>query len=32
MYGLIVKLTVVPGKRDELVAILSESAAGMPGA
>jgi len=31
MYGLIVKLTVVPGKRDELVAILSESAAGMPG-
>ncbi|MGE5724623.1 MAG: putative quinol monooxygenase [Acidobacteriota bacterium] len=31
MYGLIVKLTVVPGKRDELIATLRESAAGMPG-
>lgn len=31
MYGLIVKLTLVPGKRDEMIAILKESAAGMPG-
>jgi quinol monooxygenase YgiN len=31
MYGLIVKLTVVTGKREEMVAILKESAAGMPG-
>ena len=31
MYGLIVKLTVVPGKRDEMIGILKESAAGMPG-
>src|SRR5512146_2413718 len=31
MYGLIVKLTVVPGKRDELIATLRERAAGMPG-
>ena len=31
MYGLIVKLTVVPGKRDEMIAILKESAADMPG-
>ena len=31
MYGLIVKLTAVPGKRDELIAILKESSAAMPG-
>src|SRR5580700_599022 len=31
MYGLIVKLTVVPGRRDEMVGILKESAADMPG-
>jgi quinol monooxygenase YgiN len=31
MYGLIVKLTAVPGKRDEMIAILKESAANMPG-
>jgi quinol monooxygenase YgiN len=31
MYGLIVKLTVVPGRRDEMIGILKESAAGMPG-
>lgn len=31
MYGLIVKLTIVPGKRDEMIAILKESAANMPG-
>jgi quinol monooxygenase YgiN len=31
MYGLIVKLTVVSGKRDEMIAILEESAANMPG-
>jgi hypothetical protein len=31
MYGLLVKLTMVPGKRDEMIAILKESAAGMPG-
>lgn len=31
MYGLVVKLTVVPGKRDEMIAILKESAAAMPG-
>jgi quinol monooxygenase YgiN len=31
MYGLIVKLTIVPGKRDEMIAILKESAADMPG-
>lgn len=31
MYGLIVKLTVVPEKREEMLAILKESAAGMPG-
>jgi quinol monooxygenase YgiN len=31
MYGLIVKLTVVPGKRDEMIGILKESAADMPG-
>ena len=31
MYGLVVKLTAVPGKRDEMIAILKESASGMPG-
>ena len=31
MYGLIVKLTIVPGKRDEMIRILRESAADMPG-
>jgi quinol monooxygenase YgiN len=31
MYGLIVKLTAVPSKRDEMIAILKESAAAMPG-
>lgn len=31
MYGLIVKMTIVPGKRDEMVRVLQESAAGMPG-
>ena len=31
MYGLIVKLTVLPGRRDEMIGILKESAADMPG-
>ena len=31
MYGLIVKITTVPGKRDEMIAVLKESAADMPG-
>jgi quinol monooxygenase YgiN len=31
MYGLIVKLTAVAGRRDELIALLRESAAEMPG-
>jgi quinol monooxygenase YgiN len=31
MYGLIGKMTAAPGKRDELVSILLEGAAGMPG-
>jgi quinol monooxygenase YgiN len=31
MYGLIVKLTVAPGKREEMLGILKESAADMPG-
>jgi quinol monooxygenase YgiN len=31
MYGLIMKLTLAPGKRDEFIGILRESAAGMPG-
>lgn len=31
MYGLIGQMKAAPGKRDELVAILSESAEGMPG-
>jgi len=31
MYGLIAKLTAVPGKREELIKILRESAGDMPG-
>lgn len=31
MYGLIAKLTIVPGKREDMVRILRESAANMPG-
>lgn len=31
MYGLIVKLTVIPGRREEMIGILRESAADMPG-
>jgi len=31
MYGLIVKVTIVPGKREEMIRILKESAADMPG-
>ncbi len=31
MYGLIVRLTAVPGRRDEMIGILKESAADMPG-
>jgi quinol monooxygenase YgiN len=31
MYGLIVKLMLHPGKRDEMIEILQANAAGMPG-
>ena len=31
MYGLIAKLTIVPGKREDMIRILTESAAHMPG-
>jgi quinol monooxygenase YgiN len=31
MYGLIGKMTAVPGRRDELVAILLDGVGGMPG-
>ena len=31
MYGLIVKMSIVPGKREEVIRILKESAADMPG-
>jgi quinol monooxygenase YgiN len=31
VYGLIAKITAVPGRRDELIAILKEIAADMPG-
>jgi quinol monooxygenase YgiN len=31
MYGLIAKVTVVPGKRDEMIAILREGATAMSG-
>lgn len=31
MYGLISKLTIAPGKREEMIAIFKEGAANMPG-
>ena len=31
MYGMIAKLAILPGKREEMVGILRESAANMPG-
>lgn len=31
MWGMVAKITLVPGKRDEMIAILKESAAHMPG-
>ncbi len=31
MWGLIAKLSVLPGKRDEMIGVLQESAANMPG-
>lgn len=31
MYGLIVKMTITPGKREEMIRVLKESAANMPG-
>ena len=31
MWGMIAKITLVPGKRDEMIAILKESAADMQG-
>lgn len=31
MYGLIAKLIIAPGKRDEMIALLKDSAANMPG-
>jgi quinol monooxygenase YgiN len=31
MYGLIAKLTVIPGRRDEMIGILRESASALPG-
>jgi len=31
MWGLIAKITLLPGKRDEMIEILKESAAAMPG-
>jgi len=31
MYGLIAKLTLTPGRRDEMIAILKESTVNMPG-
>lgn len=31
MYGLIAKLTLLPGKRDDMIAILKEGTAAMPG-
>ena len=31
MWGLIAKITLLPGRRDEMVEILKESAADMPG-
>ena len=31
MWGMIAKITVLPGRSDEMIGILKESAAGMPG-
>ena len=31
MWGMIAKMTIAPGKREEMIAILRQSAAGMPG-
>jgi quinol monooxygenase YgiN len=31
MWGVITKITIIPGKRDEMIAILKESTAEMPG-
>ena len=31
MFGIIAKLIIAPGKRDEMIAILKDSAANMPG-
>ena len=31
MYGIIAKLIIAPGKRDEMIAILKDSAGNMPG-
>ena len=31
MYGIIAKLIIAPGKRDEMIAILKDSTANMPG-
>jgi quinol monooxygenase YgiN len=31
MYGLIAKLTLLPGKRDEVITLLTQSSANMPG-
>jgi quinol monooxygenase YgiN len=31
MYGLIAKLTMVPGKREEVIVLLANSSANMPG-
>jgi quinol monooxygenase YgiN len=31
MYGLIAKLTLLPGKREEAIALLAKSSANMPG-
>jgi quinol monooxygenase YgiN len=31
MYGLIVKMTIVPGRREEMIEILKEGASNMPG-
>jgi quinol monooxygenase YgiN len=31
MYGLIAKMTMLPGKREEVIVLLAESSANMPG-
>jgi quinol monooxygenase YgiN len=31
MYGLIVRMTVIPGRRDEVIALLAECSRDMPG-